>query len=291
MRNLEGFGHHCIDCGTLLPDTEFHHESDGTLVQPCAACSGVRRDIGDKTLRHAVQQSRAARRYDTPWMLATAAFCEQKGECAGCGQQLLLDKATAPNGALLDHDHEKGSARGWLCDGCNRAAGRTVEDAKALQAYADYFSRPAFEWHFPGRSSAHNPTKRDRRAMLAWQGGCCLFCDEMIESGCVVRPWGSPGAAPMGLACRPCWTRLSAICFSPGRAAQIANYIIDSPVSRLQATMSERDLEQAWRFDDAVHRGLLAMRRTATKERGHLVQQDGVDELLRELSLARGGDQ
>lgn len=38
---------------------------------------------------------------------------EQNGKCAGCGTEISILKA------CLDHDHESGEVRGFLCNGCN----------------------------------------------------------------------------------------------------------------------------------------------------------------------------
>lgn len=56
------------------------------------------------------------------------------GRCEICGSQ--------PEGGLfLDHDHETGRLRGWLCNGCNLAIAHLTE-AAALEAAIAYLARP-----------------------------------------------------------------------------------------------------------------------------------------------------
>jgi Recombination endonuclease VII len=41
----------------------------------------------------------------------------------------------------LDHDHETGKFRGWLCDGCNRGLGLLQDSPILLRQAADYIER------------------------------------------------------------------------------------------------------------------------------------------------------
>ena len=45
------------------------------------------------------------------------------------------------NGWVLDHDHSTGEFRGWLCDDCNGALGKALDNPKTLRRLADYLER------------------------------------------------------------------------------------------------------------------------------------------------------
>lgn len=59
----------------------------------------------------------------------------EDGRCEVCGVQ-------PPNwGLCLDHDHDTGAFRGWLCNQCNGAMGFAGDDPERLRALADYLDR------------------------------------------------------------------------------------------------------------------------------------------------------
>lgn len=41
----------------------------------------------------------------------------------------------------LDHDHETGLVRGWLCGSCNRALGLLKDNAQTIQGLANYLKK------------------------------------------------------------------------------------------------------------------------------------------------------
>jgi hypothetical protein len=59
---------------------------------------------------------------------------EQRGVCAICG----LDK---PLG--IDHDHDTGIVRGWLCYSCNTILGHAADDPERLRKAAQYLEEKA----------------------------------------------------------------------------------------------------------------------------------------------------
>jgi hypothetical protein len=72
-------------------------------------------------------------------------FAAQGGKCAICGTELITD---TPRSAhieaklgVLDHCHESGVVRGWLCALCNVALGRFKDSPELLRKAADYLER------------------------------------------------------------------------------------------------------------------------------------------------------
>lgn len=59
----------------------------------------------------------------------------QKGLCAACKLDLL---SIASHNRHLDHDHETGMVRGWLCHWCNVIEGQAKGSSEKLRAVADY---------------------------------------------------------------------------------------------------------------------------------------------------------
>jgi hypothetical protein len=58
--------------------------------------------------------------------------------CHGCGRL----ENTFPKKLSLDHNHDTGQFRGWLCKGCNIAVGETDDSSSRLRSLADYLDRP-----------------------------------------------------------------------------------------------------------------------------------------------------
>jgi hypothetical protein len=58
--------------------------------------------------------------------------------CGICGVTLTDDGQTK---YALDHDHESGAIRGWLCIRCNAGIGNFDEEPERLRAGADYVAR------------------------------------------------------------------------------------------------------------------------------------------------------
>lgn len=61
----------------------------------------------------------------------------QGGRCAICGGFIELDKRNG-HGACLDHDHDTGFIRKWLCGPCNRGLGYFRDNPAFLRAGALY---------------------------------------------------------------------------------------------------------------------------------------------------------
>ena len=65
-----------------------------------------------------------------------ALLAAQGGGCGICKTPLSLDRETH-----LDHDHDTGAVRGFLCGACNRAIGLMKDSPARLRAAAAYLER------------------------------------------------------------------------------------------------------------------------------------------------------
>mgnify|MGYP001608226963 FL=1 len=58
------------------------------------------------------------------------------GGCEACDNPPLMSRSLH-----MDHNHETGEFRGWLCSNCNRALGFLGDDIERLYSLAQYMSR------------------------------------------------------------------------------------------------------------------------------------------------------
>jgi|SRR6266852_5881563 len=65
-----------------------------------------------------------------------ATFVEQNGVCAICGKPELLDKRLS-----ADHDHDKLTKRGLLCQLCNAGIGMLMDSSTILEAAIAYLRK------------------------------------------------------------------------------------------------------------------------------------------------------
>lgn len=65
---------------------------------------------------------------------------EQGGGCGICGARESRSKGQGVR-LHVDHDHETGTARGLLCDTCNRGIGQLGDDLERVLAAVRYLER------------------------------------------------------------------------------------------------------------------------------------------------------
>ncbi len=56
-------------------------------------------------------------------------------ECPICHQKTIPGITSR---VVLDHNHDTGKARGWICDRCNTGIGRFRDDIKILEKAIEY---------------------------------------------------------------------------------------------------------------------------------------------------------
>jgi Recombination endonuclease VII len=77
-----------------------------------------------------------ARRYGLDPAAIWESFLAHNGVCDICGEP-----PTEKHRLDMDHDHQTGAFRGWLCNACNTSLGRFKDDPALLRAAADYLDR------------------------------------------------------------------------------------------------------------------------------------------------------
>lgn len=73
-----------------------------------------------------------------------SAFEDDNGSCHICGHRPAAD-AKGHHRLHLDHDHESGKVRGWLCMSCNTALGHFKDDIDRLRQAVAYLERHEHE--------------------------------------------------------------------------------------------------------------------------------------------------
>ena len=86
-----------------------------------------------KQAREAANEARRRKFGSDGWDV----FSNQKGLCAVCDSQIVAH-SKGVNGAQLDHDHNTGKIRGWLCRHCNLAIGLFKDNPDTMDRAARY---------------------------------------------------------------------------------------------------------------------------------------------------------
>lgn len=101
----------------------------------------------DREFRLAYQKAHSAKVYDTrkreeywrKYLGMPEPTRPRPEECECCGK---LETRLRTNGARrrlhLDHDHETGAFRGWLCSHCNTAIGRLGDNLRGVRNAVRY---------------------------------------------------------------------------------------------------------------------------------------------------------
>jgi ribosomal protein L37AE/L43A len=125
--------HYCKSCKENKPVEEFSKRHRGSQVgyRPLNQCKNCRSNP-------AKQLSNLKKIYNKP---------NDQYECPLCARKKNI---VGYNGAfVLDHNHETGQARGWICHDCNNALARTGENPNVLQKMIEYLTIENREKYFP----------------------------------------------------------------------------------------------------------------------------------------------
>lgn len=120
----------CTECEELLPISEFYiscKSKNGTPIAKCKKCVAVR---GERT--------RVMRKYGLTYEEYHKKLDEQKHLCAICKQP---EKDSRKTILSIDHDHETGKVRAFLCNNCNRGLGNFVDNPELLRIAANYLEQ------------------------------------------------------------------------------------------------------------------------------------------------------
>ena len=130
----------CLRCGEEKSLSSFgitHHRSDGTSKERniCRKCNKIGADIV-KNLKNTIPHPNED--YQCPICLRTKQDLKSDYSTENAYQKVAISW-------ILDHDHDSGEFRGWLCNRCNSAIGWLEDDInyvrRALNYLEDYEKR------------------------------------------------------------------------------------------------------------------------------------------------------
>lgn len=136
----------CTKCKIEKPLSEFPKNKasrDGrhTTCSPCKRA--YEKEVYDRDPEHARKLRRRRRQkhlYGITQEFFDLAFASQRGLCAICKKQLVLDHTSnhQANKAHVDHDHATQKFRGLLCGYCNLGLGKFWDNPSLLREAAAY---------------------------------------------------------------------------------------------------------------------------------------------------------
>ena len=137
----------CRRCNTVKPTSEFHQGSGGPgYYQPnCKACSTIySREIAQRLRREQPDRLRARqlRNYNLDNGKFLKLFQCQSGRCGICKEDLRLEDYAKPDGWVIDHSHDTGETRGFLCRACNLLLGAARDNEHTLLSAVEYLKNP-----------------------------------------------------------------------------------------------------------------------------------------------------
>ncbi len=123
----------CKECSETKPLEEFHKRGRGGTRSACKECHGGR-------FRAPLRMSkRQALRRGHESCTATEGEIEAAftGFCFVCG----VPEIECSKRLCMDHCHQTGRFRGWLCEGCNAAAGYLKDSPQIARILAEYIEQ------------------------------------------------------------------------------------------------------------------------------------------------------
>lgn len=134
----------CTKCSETKPVTEFYaiRKMGGSPQSSCISCNkeyGKARYLANKN--EVLEKNRAnelKRRCRSLGKDAGVILQMQDGKCAACGVDL---NSIPKNARHLDHCHETGHVREWLCRACNVIIGFALDNPSVLRKCASYLEK------------------------------------------------------------------------------------------------------------------------------------------------------
>lgn len=113
----------CNQCKKMLPITDFGFNSEALHRRAkCRACE-----------RHTTDQKKKYKYLKPPQDHSCPICLRSEEECAGRGGKKV-------GTWCLDHNHQTGEMRGWLCHDCNRALGNFKDNVTLLERAIKYLT-------------------------------------------------------------------------------------------------------------------------------------------------------
>ena len=111
----------CNRCWRLLPTTAFERNQNGVNNRPVRrpSCRECREDINGIPMPAAEKRK---------WEAIKPNY--EIWECPICKKRTIPGVTSK---VVLDHDHETGKGRAWICDSCNTGLGRFKDDIQTLE--------------------------------------------------------------------------------------------------------------------------------------------------------------
>ena len=140
----------CRGCRKPKPLIEFYRTTDNStgFRARCKSCTTKQnkawRKVNPKKHRAIVRRANHRNNLSKRFGITEAQFDELwsrcDGRCAICGDAESRDRRLS-----LDHDHETGELRGFLCSRCNLILGQVKDSPELLERAVVYLKRPAIQ--------------------------------------------------------------------------------------------------------------------------------------------------
>lgn len=119
----------CNVCNRLLPVSQFEKNQNGknnrTVRRP--SCNNCRKIIDGSPIPISLRKE--FEKVKPNYIIWECPICKKK----------TIPGITSK--VVLDHNHETGIPRTWICDSCNTGLGRFKDDVKLLQSAIDYLKK------------------------------------------------------------------------------------------------------------------------------------------------------
>lgn len=119
----------CDRCYKLLDTSLFQRNQNGVNNRPVRrpSCNDCRRVIDGKQISNSEKYK---------WMRVKPD--KELFECPVCKKKILAGITTK---VVLDHNHDSGEVRGWICDSCNTGLGRFKDNIETLKEAIIYLEK------------------------------------------------------------------------------------------------------------------------------------------------------